>query len=305
MNKQSLMSELSAKIKEWEVSKKELLDLYNKNSKSRINFSEIFGYLGGFILFLWISFLVGLYWNILNDYMKVLVTLWSWIVLFVSANLLLKWIQKKYVWLSLHLPPVFLIPMWIILFVEYFLDTSLLSEKLFFAILFGLLAFAYLINNYFVKSNLFVSLILIFWSLSYALWVSFLVDFFPVSNIWAYFLMFLGVFYVVISYLLKHYSVVSIIFNWSWALIFLYAFFMMLEQGVFWEFLFPFILGLYFYLSVRYSIKSFMFSWILFLIFYIFYLNFQYFSDILTWPMLLIVMGVGTISVSYYLSNKY
>lgn len=118
--------------------------------------------------------------------------------------------------------------------------------------------------------------------------------------IFAYAAVVLGISYLSLGYYYKDakVGVVKVLYFFGLGM-FLGAFFGLTFENVFWELLFPFALAGIFYLSVKVQSRIFFIFGILFVFFEILRITGEYFSNVVGWPIALMVAGFAIIFVGH------
>jgi hypothetical protein len=318
-NKSELLSQISQAIEEKLITREEVLELFPKEDQlkakptsSRFHFGKIISFLGGFIVFLGISFLVSLIWVYLNHTGQILVTLGTGLVAYIVGNLLLFALpQNRFLGSSVHLIGGLLIPTGIFVWLSK-LGQSPISLQLLIAMIFAGLAVTYLASDYFLKSNVLniftvIFATIAFYSLFFWLTKERLVMF-RVEELWSWSTVVVGLSYLGIGYALKNTSrAVSGNLWWSVGItIFLpgvWAVSIVSIHNILSEILFLLILIAVLYLSSYFRSLSFLVVGTIYLIVFILYLTSVYFAEVLTWPVALILVGLAMIGVGYLVVN--
>lgn len=322
MDKENILKELGGLIKAGRLTKKELLNVYNKaigtdkeetiSKQSKI--SDILYFLGGAVVVIGICIFVGTNWGHLNSFTKILVTLGTSIMMYISASLLgndpkLSRLCDAFYFIAGLAAPIGLFVTMDVFGME--VDTAG-SHTLIAAIVFAVNAYSYYIsrrNVFFVFSTLYGS-----W-LFFAL-TTFMIGGKPFHN-WDYIKyrwLFAGLAHMSLGYSLvdtdkkgltpRLYSVgvlefltaALVLSGWS------------PNQSIFWELVFP---GLAFgiiFLSVYLKEKVFLTCGTFYLMLYILKITNEYFASGFGWALSLIVVGFALIGIGYYafyINNKY
>ncbi len=305
IKKDEILNKLKEYYKSWEITKSEILSIIK--SKPKHSFSDILLYIASFIIFLWISFLIWIYWTDFSAFIQVVVTLWTWIAFFILANILLYKLLYANLWLAIHLISAFLIPFGIFVYTDNFVHSNLINEYLFFWLVFTFMSILYYVNNINIKSNFLLLLSVLFWTIAYSWFITYLNTFLNLDYLNYYFFIFLWLFYYLLYIVLKSsiYYSLSHVLNWFWVILFyMWFFFLMVFWSIIYEFISPFLILawlFYYYIENR---RSVLVISLFFVISYILYLNFEYFSDYIAWPILLILLWILTISLIFILKKR-
>jgi len=323
MDKQQLLQELKNSLATGEISQAEIMESLSvpKNleapspiSAKHVTLSQIMYYLGGAIVFLGITILLGQNWEYFNPGVKIFVTLGSAAAAYIVAVLLfnypnLKGVSQAFFLLSGLIMPLGLyvtldkagmdvgsnanqVLIWLIMLVIYF--ASFFRFKLtvlsLFAVIFATGLFHFIIS------------LLVGSSLSYD------------SHVYEYEAMVVSLAYLCLGYYLSQTSQKALTgFLYGFGVLGFLGSTMTLggwspNQNVFWELIYPFLVFGIIFLSVYLKSKSFLVFGSLFLVGYIFKLTGEYFSNSMGWPLALMIAGFLVMLVGYYavkLGKKY
>ena len=322
MDKQDFLRSLEQLIHEGQLTKEELLGLYEEstrkdrqktlNTQSRL--SNVLYYIGGAIVFLGMCIFVKTNWGDLSDPTKVLATLGSSVMMYVAAVLLsryenLKKISDAFYFIFNLIAPVGLFVTMDIARIE---TSSAGSHSL----IAGIVLITNLLSYYLSRRNVFLVFNVIFGTWLFFSLTTFLIGGRPFSD-WdfiKYRWLAAGLTHMILGYALVNTPKKGLT-------AFLY-FFGVIEfltaalclgrwsphQNVFWELIFP---GLCFgilFLSVYLKTRSFLIFGAIYLMIYILKITAEYFTSGFGWALSLVIVGFTLIGIGYgafYLNKKY
>ncbi len=322
MDKENVLKEVGALIRSGRLSKKELMEIYNKSIGSdkddalskQSKISDILYFLGGAVVVLGICIFVGTNWGNLNSFTKVLVTLGSSAMMYIAGALLGNDKKLRRVCDAFYFIAGLAGPLGIFVTMDVFgMDIDSAGSHTFVAaIVFSVNALSYYIN----RRNVFFMFSVLLGSWLFFALTTFLIGGRPFDN-WdfiKYRWLMAGLAHMFLGYALvdtdkkvltpRLYSVGVIEFltaafvlgGWS------------VHQNMFWELMFP---GLAFgviFLSVYLKEKVFLSCGTLYLMVYILKITNEYFASGFGWALSLIVVGFALIGIGYYafhINKKY
>ncbi len=323
MDKQQLLQELRSSLAAGEISQAELMELTNSQEAVPVleagaarhaSLSQVMYYLGGAIVFLGISILLGQNWEYFNAGVKVSVTLGSAIAAFVVAVLLLGYPNLKGVAQAFFLLSALVFPLGMYVTVDK-MGFDLVSVGV--QLVIWLVMFALFLAAFFkFKSQVLAFFAILFATGVFSLAVDFIVgqSFAPMSKVVEYKVLVAGLAYLSLGYYLSQTSQKALTgFLYGFGVFGFLASSLALggwnpDQNAFWELVFPFLVFGVIILSVFLKSKSFLVFGSLFLVGYIFKLTGEYFQQSLGWPLALVIAGFLVMLVGFYavrLSKKY
>jgi hypothetical protein len=320
MNKTTLIQSIKEGLEKGIITPNDIKPLIKEKGSQKQDgslglFSRVIGFLGSVIAILGIVFFVALYWSNLGDIGQVIVTLGFGIAFYVSGSLLLANLKSNIPGTGFHIVGGILIPLGIFVLLSK-LPESNTSLILVSSIIFTSLGVLYLVSDYLQKTNILTVFTYLFFLLGYVFGFSYVLE-----NIsWDIELFRLAGFFLLIA--ASSLFTIGLVFknklrNNTIKFFegvgyggFFYSWFMMVVDSPF-EFtsLLVFAGGIILGSMNRiYSLLSFSF---IALTMYIIYINTRYFSDIITWPIALIISGLVLIGSGYgfarlqsYLKNQ-
>ncbi len=317
MQKQEFLGWVTKLSKENLFSKSELLDAYNKgvgkeNNNIKTLFPKIISLVGGLIIYTGYGLFLGLIWGDITLVFQILLTLGFGLILFITANFLTLLLNKSFIGISLHIPAAPLILVGIILLIEAVLTFNNPNIEWYFIIVLLALGLIYLVTDFYTKNSVLSVLTSFFLSMSY---LGFSVeilrllpdDWYNWSTMMSLFILFYGSVLTSISFLLiKLRPVASSIFSFFGYLTILSSTFYLLYDNLLLELLYIFVLSFGIYGGFYLKSKMLFFVTIAYIIFYIFYITSRYFADSLSWPLILILLGMILIGLGFfaYKANK-
>ncbi len=315
IKKQQVLAELKQLTLSGEISREEVLAtlpgegvVQMEVQKQHLTLSEIMYYIGGGIVFLGICVLAYQNWDSFSSFVRILVTLGSFIAAYVVGALLYRYENLKKISQAFFLIAGCLAPLaFNVVFKESGMDTSadslqvliyLISTTvflgslwfyrqtilLFFGILFATGLFHFLINMMVGQSLLYES----------------------TTKIWEYRFLVEGLTWMFVGYYLKTTSFKAITGTlYGFGVLAFLGSAMALggwdpNQNAFWELIYPLLVFGVIFLSVYVKSKGFLVFGSLFLIGYILKLTGEYFSSGLGWPFALVLAGLAIMGVGYW-----
>jgi len=305
------------------ITREDVVSAYNEGSGTKgsaekiahkINISEILYYLGGAIVFLGITILVGQNWEKLNTVTKIIATLGGGIAAYVTGVLLghskLDRVEQAFFLLSALLLPLGL-------FTTFDSAGINMEGAGVNSVIFGLLFLFYLASSFLFKKDLFTFFSILFGTIFYFAITSFIAG--PVSRFneekfFEYRILLIGLSYILLGYgMAKSSQNFMARILYSFGLIGFLGSALALggwkpNQNAFWEIIFPGIVFSVIFLSTYIKSKTFLVFGSFFLMLYILKITGEYFKDSLGWPLALVLAGFALIGVGYlsvYLNKKY
>lgn len=322
MDRQALLGQLQNLIKEGDLTKQELLAVYEQatlcdkdnNMATQSRISNVLYFIGGTIVFLGICIFVGSNWYQLSDATRVLATLGSAMAVYISAVLLSRYESLGKVADALYLISALVAPFGI--FVAMSVARMDIGTSLSHTTVASILTIVYGFSYFLDRRNIFLVFSVIFGT-----WLFFCVTTLMISgqpfldwNFVKYRWLAVGLTHMIMGYaLLKthHKDMTPALYGFG-VVEFLGA---ALSLGgryhdgvVFWNILFP---GLNFgilFLSVYLRSRTFLVFGTIFLMFYLLRMTHEYFSSGFGWALSLIFAGFALIAIGYgafYLNKKY
>ena len=322
MDKISILKQVEQLIREGNLTKSELLDVYKTsttsdnedqlNKQSRI--SDILYYIGGGIVFLGICIFVGTNWNLLNGFTKVLATLGSAVMMYLAGTLLSRYEHMKKICDAFYFIANLIAPLGIFVFADVArMDTKTAG---FHSIVAGLVLGANLLYYYMDRRNIFFIFNVIFGTWLFFGLTTFLIGGRPFAN-WdfiKYRWLAAGLTHMILGFALKDSDKKGLTpYLYSFGVVqFLTAALCLggwsRHHLNFWEILFPgFTFGVIF-LSVYLKTKSFLIFGTIYLMIYILKITNEYFTTAFGWALSLVIVGFALIGIGYfafYINKKY
>lgn len=278
-------------------------------------FGRIISYLGASILLLGIVFFISLFWSDMSSIIQILVTLGLGITIFISANLLLQKEQWTLPALSLHILPPFLIPFGITLTLQsLFPETAPLAQVLGIqTIIFTVMSVLYGFSDYLFRKEFLTFITWAFGSITYGIFVSFLINAFSISETFLYEWRGLVIFLFAysfplagISYLLETDRKVQRLPILTYLVstgVTLGALFTLAYDRPILEALYILPLMVEVYIGVVMKKLEILIITFITIFLFITYINIRYFADAISWPLSLILIGMTLISLGYGFSR--
>ncbi len=315
MDKQQLLAELKQLTFSGAISREEVLAVLPGDSltqpdalKQHITLSEIMYYIGGGIVFLGICVLAYQNWDNFSSFIRIFVTLGSFIEAYVVGTLLYRYENLKKISQAFFLIAGCLAPLALnVVFKESGMDTSADSLQV----------LIYLISTSVFLGSLwfFRQTILLFFGIIFATALfHFLVNLLTGQNltyqdsekVLQYTFLVEGLAWMLIGYYLKNSlfkAITGTLYGFG-VLAFLGSAMALggwsPNQNAFWELVYPLLVFGVIFLSVYVKSKSFLVFGSLFLIGYILKLTGEYFSSGLGWPLALVLAGLAIMGVGYW-----
>jgi hypothetical protein len=284
--------------------------------KKPLNFGKIFSLIGGLIIFLGLSSLVGQYWREMNSFLRIGSTLGIGLLLFSVASYIMLKTKQRFTGLALHLIPPILIAFGanillfeVILGQNSSLANNILGNAIIYFFIFGLYSAA----DYFLSSKLFSFVSWITGTVTYWSIVFFFIQTLNISTYILYenkvFVVFGLIYSLVTLYALylNNYNTSKKTFNdiilFMTAGYTLANIFWFLSDKLILESLFSLVLFYSTYISIRINKLAILVSSILGIIIYLTYLSSRYFSNTLGWPVSLIIIGLTFVGSGFLFIN--
>lgn len=324
MTTPELIARIKQSIQDGDLSKSDIetqiLPLFDSNENQSDSvltsrFGRIISYLGASILLLGIVFFISLFWDEMSDIIQILVTLGLGLGIFVSANLLLQKDQWTLPALSLHILPPFLIPFGITLTLQsIFPDTAPLAQVLGTqTIIFAVMSVLYGFSDYLFRKEFLTLITWAFGSITYGIFVAFLINAFEVSEtflyewrgivvfLFAYSFPLAGISYLletdrkihrlpILTYLVSTGVTLGALFTLSYDRPVLEALYVL-----------PLMVEVYIGVVMK-KLEILVISFFAIFLF-ITYINVRYFADAISWPLSLILIGATLIGLGYGFSK--
>ena len=327
MNKTELLGAVEQGLKQNIISQGDLdlvlcLNNLSKTSikevetKKSLDFGKIFSLVGGLIVFLGLSSLVGLYWRDMSSAVRVASTLGVGLALFSFASYLMIATKQKFTGLALHLVAPILIAFGAtILAFEVVLSsgvsysTTLLANSIIYILIFGL----YFVADRYIPSKLFSFVAWIAGTVTYWSIIQYFIEILNISPLLLYenriFALFGWLYCVVMAAILYFNNdnelkkVFNDIVTFATAGYFLGNTFWFLSDNLVFESIFALVLFYSIYISIKINKITILVASILGIIIYLTYLSSRYFSNTLGWPISVIIIGFGFVGSGYLFMN--
>lgn len=309
MDKQSTLAAIKSLVDQGEVSKQEVLALFESTAPVSVKASklvEILYYIGAAIVCIGIAVLIGQNWELLSSFVRILVTLGTGLAAYVVAILLASRRVSENIAQAFFLIAGVVLP--IGLNVAWHEGGYNVSDPGIQTLIIGILLAVFLVSWWLYRRVV----LLVFTTLSgiafYYVVTSFLLSGRPVFDeptFTEYRTLMVGLSLALLGYFFsgKTNRALSGSFYGVGVLAFLGSALALggytPEQNMFWELIFPLLAFGVIFLSVQLRSKSFLVFGTLFLIGYIFKLTAEYFSDSLGWPLALVIAGLLMIAIAY------
>jgi len=255
----------------------------------------LFGYMGGIFVFSGIGLLVGMMWGEMSSSQHVIVTLGTGIIAFIIGIIAHK--DERY---TKAATPLLLVsglmqPMGMFVFLDEYYPNGgdpQLAAILIFAVMVVQQSIAFTI----LKRPSLLFLVLIFWSgfLDVLMGRLYIIDE-QFSGLT------IGLSLLLITYSIDKTSSRSIVPFWYFisASLFLVSLWSLLEGSMF-DIIYLAVNGFFIYLSIRLASRTLLFVSVIGLMSYLSYFTYEYFANIIGWPIALILMGLAMIGLSSY-----
>ncbi len=320
MQKQALLDAVADGIRHKTVTKRDVLDAIDRghdaNAVSHLQLSEILYYIGGAIVFLGISILIGQNWTELNAFTKILVTLGSGIAAYFVGLAFIRDKRTERVGQAFFFLSALVLPLG--LFVTFDQAGYETSSAFTNVLMSGALSAMYLASYAAFRKG-----VLLLFGIFFCTWLFFAVTSALISGnavfgdwwrFYAYRVLVAGLSYMLLGHYFQHSGKEEFtgplygfgVFGFLGAALVLGGW--TPDASIVWELLFP---GLVFgamFLSVYLRAKSFLVFGAIYLMIYILKITGEYFQDGLGWPLALVLAGLALIAVGYvavYVNNKY
>ncbi len=276
----------------------------------KLDFLSVISFVGGALILLGLVFLVSLFWSELGDFGQVFVLLGGGFMAYITGSLLLFALSNKTPGLSIHLAGFVFIPTGLFVTFSKFLYPNPNLINLVASGIFLICFILYALTDYFSKKNIFTLATWLFGSISSIISLLEIFNRFLVGGdnfyIWQASLpfVFTGGSGLLFSYCLSDKSLKKrtsfvIIRAFSITTIYL-SLFSLAVNKTFLEIIFILFLAGGLYLSYFWQSTTTLILVSLLSLVYIFYLNSRYFSQILGWPVTLILSGVILVLISFF-----
>lgn len=321
MDKNHLLEEIKIQASLKNITLEEVSEAFNQGAgtsgitNKHLNLAEVMYYIGGFIVFLGISMLLWQNWELLPSVTRILVTLGSGLAALGVGVLLSNRPDADGASQAFYLIFNLVTPVGIgITFHEAGLDVGEAEVHSMMASIAVLLLFPLYVV---FKKPIFIIFLIVhstwlFFSLTGLLFGSS-----PAVRelkLNEYRVLMTGITYTILGYYFSKNQLRGLTdFLYAFGSLFFLGAAMVLggwkpSQNIFWEFVFPFLVGGIMYLSVNLKSRAFLAFGTFFLMAYILKITAEYFSDSLGWPLALVMAGLGLIGIGYYslqINRKY
>lgn len=320
MGKQELLAQVSQLASTKTISKKELLDAYEKGlggSLRHFSLSHILYYVGGFIVLLGIGVLLWQNWDSLSVATRILVTFGTSIAAYVVAVLLSRYDHLDEVSQAFHIISAFTLPVGLfIIFDNAGLQIDTPATQ---SLVSAILLLAYLASLWVFHRNIFIVFSVLAATWLYYSFASFLTEDYQgglltISEFYEYLTLIAGAAWVALGYSFAQ-TAKRGMSDWLYGLGtagFLGAAMALggwaPEQNSFWEVIFPGIAFGAIFLSIYLKSRVLLVLSVLYLMAYILKLTSEYFSENLGWALALVIVGFVLIGLGYgafWLNKKY
>lgn len=318
MDKNVLLYELKNALTRGEITQAELQSLAPSQVLSsstpvahenrRVKYSEIFYFIGGFIVFLGLAILVFQNWRFLDVSIRLLATLGAAFAFYLSALLFYYYGEStRKVALAFFLMSTLMLPIGLgVYFYQYHFDIlsyNFIAPLICFALFFG--------TFYFVREEFFLALGVIFGTWLFFGGTNYLIAGNPViskSDFYTYRALFSGLSYVFLGYYVSRLRGSLSGNMYFFGILAILASVMSLMwtghgANVLLELIYPLILAGTFVLSVFLRSQSFLFWGVIFLMGYILRITSEYFANTIGWPIALVIVGLLFILIAYLAIN--
>ena len=322
MDKELILKNVEALIQEGQLTMHELLDVYERSSRTdkqetiskQSRISNILYYIGGAIVFLGICIFVGTNWSNLNDVTKILATLGSSVMIYFAAVLLSRYDNLQKISNAFYFISGLVAPLGIFVTMHIAgLNTDSAGSH---TVVAGILLIVNLLSYYIDRRNVFFIFNVIFGTWLFFSLTTFLIGGRPFTN-WdfiKYRWLAAGLTHMILGYSLVNTNKKALTpYFYGFGVIeFLTAALCLGDwspnQNVFWELIFP---GLSFgvlFLSVYLKARLFLIFGTIYLMIYILKITGEYFTSGFGWALSLIIVGFALMGIGYfafYLNKKY
>ncbi|MFH1903772.1 MAG: hypothetical protein ABIK20_06980 [Candidatus Omnitrophota bacterium] len=276
--------------------------------------SHILYYVGGAIVFLGISVLVGQHWSVLSNITKILCTLGSGVAAYIAAVFLSRDERLEIVSGAFYFISVLVMPLgFYVTFRAAGLDVGSYGIQ---SVVSAILLVTFILSYLAARKTVFTIFNIIFGTWLFFSFASFLVGGNPSFN-WqfpVYLVLCAGLVYILLGYYFTgtpHRALTNTLYgfgvfgflgaalalgNWN------------PHQNIFWELVFPGLVFGVMFLSVYLKSATFLTFGSLYLMGYILKITSEYFAHSLGWPLALVLTGFGLIAIGYLhfnLKKKY
>ncbi len=322
MDKTIILKNVGDLVQRGELTKSELLEVYERsiqgdtgetmNRQSRI--SNILYVIGGMVVFLGIWILIGTNWNQLSDVTKILVTLGSAVMLYVSGYLLSRYENLEKISDAFYFVSNLILPLGIFVTMNVAkMDTSSAASH----VLAGGIVFAVnLLSYYWYRRNVFLIFNVIFGTWLFFSLTTYLVGGRPFAD-WTYISyrwLAIGLTHMILGYALVNsdrnaltpalycFGVIEFLTaalclgKWS------------PDQNLFWELIYPGLVFGILFLSVYLKSRAFLVFGTLYLVAFVLKITGEYFTSGFGWALSLVIVGFCLMAIGYgafYINKKY
>lgn len=320
MEKQTVLAGVSDLAKNKSLTKRELLDAYEKGSGvagKHFDLSRILYYVGGVIVLLGIGVLLWQNWDSLSIATRILVTFGSGVAAYIVAVMFSRYEHLEEVAQAFHIIAAFTLPVGMfIIFDNAGWDVGTSSVQ---SITSAILLITYSLSYWVFRKDIFMVFTILTATWLYYSFASFLMrdyqgGFLSVGEFYEYLTLIAGASWIALGYFFAQVNKESLT---SWLYGFGVAGFLGAafslggwspDQNSFWEVIFP---GLAFggiFLSVFLKSRVTLVLGVLYIMGYILKLTDEYFSESLGWAFALVLVGFALIALGYgavWLNKKY
>lgn len=317
LDKNSLLQEIKLAAQNNIVSKKEILETYSSGqSKKHPGLSAVLSYIGGAIVLLGIVIFFSQQWDVLSSLSRIFVTLGVALILYIAALLFNREAKTEVMSYGLFIVAFLLLPTgFYVSLNEMGLDSS--STFIFFVLPSLLCAIVALASAVMLKRNFFYVISIIYSTWFYYALISWIFERLDITGgTWMHYIALLqGVAWIGLGYFYHkdetRKELSGFLYGFG-SLVTLAVAFSLATDFLVWLWLYPVVILLFIYASVKLSSRSFLVFGALFLIGYISYVTGKYFASSVGWPIALIFIGLAIIGISVgsininkiYLSKK-
>ncbi len=283
------------------------------NNSSSNTVLKIFNYIGGSLIFFGIAFFIGMNWYLLNDFVRIFSTLGSAIAAYIVGVLLHLNRKHEAASSAFFLISALVFPVGILVTLDIYGSThDLLKASI---VVSGTCFIIYLLSQLLSARTLFLLFTILFGSSLYFNLIDFIMRYSTVifMNLYEYNFIALGVSYIFLGCFLKYgqHNILTGPLYFFGALSILTAtyclggFFLMSSGISFWKIFTALLILAFFFLSVPFKSKSFLYLAAIFLVIYIFDMSSK-FADVFGafgWPLILVFAGLLLMVIGYLVFN--
>jgi len=322
MDKKELLNQIQSLAKQQIITKDEVISAFDagiqgdvpKDEVRQAGISHILYYVGGAVVFIGISILIGQNWGSLNNLTKILSTLGSGIAAYFTALALSREERFEVLSRAFYFIAALVMPVGLhITFDIAGLDTMSYGIQ---SLVSGILLTTFVLTYFVNRKTVFALFNIIFGTWFFFCFTSFVVGSNPNFD-WhfsAYRVLCIGLTYALLGYYYTktaHRALTGDLYGFG-VFCFLGAALALSgwnpHQNFFWELSFPGLVFGVMFLSVYLKSKAFLTFGSLYLVAYIFKITAEYFAQSLGWPLVLVLTGLGLIVIGYLhfrLKRKY